>query len=163
MTRWLWPALAGAAVLAGLVLAAGAHCGAPAREETAREVVTSASHDAASVTTTVREVERTTTRTDERPGGRRVVTVVVERERAGTTAAAVEHGETRAELVERTTIVRTRASWRLGAAAGWDLARPALRPDLFEVNLARRVAGPVWLGASARTDGTVTLGVAVEW
>lgn len=113
------------------------------------------------------EAQTTTTRTDTRPDGRRVVTVVERRQVAQTETAAhasadvrqVEH-ETVREVRE---VVRERPSWRVGAAAGWSITRPTLRPELYGVDLSRRIAGPVWLGVWARTDRTAGVSVAVEW
>lgn len=158
---------------AGVAIALGGRCHADraaVREEDRRGVsaqVEAASHDAAAVEARAVEERRTVTRTDERPDGSRSVTVeAVERvERAE--LASYDAGSTvRAAATESSARVREErpaARWRVAGAAGWDVTRPTLRPSLYRVELARRVAGPVWLGAWAATDRAAGLSLAVEW
>lgn len=143
----------------------------PAREE----VRTEATRDRESFARLLAQLEErrhvetatTTTRTDTRPDGRRVVTVTERRRVAQTDTSArssADVGERERQVVtEVRTVERARSSWRVGAAAGWSITRPALRPELYGVDLSRRVVGPVWLGAWARTDKTAGVSLAVEW
>jgi hypothetical protein len=113
------------------------------------------------------EVQTTATRTDTRPDGRKVVTIIERRRVAQVNTSAASAADVHAVAHETTREVReverARPSWRLGASAGWSLTRPQLRPELLGVDLSRRVAGPVWLGAWARTDRTAGVALAVEW
>jgi hypothetical protein len=56
-----------------------------------------------------------------------------------------------------------RPGWRVSVAAGWDAEALSLRPETYGVEVSRRVAGTVWLGAWARTDRTGGVSVAVEF
>lgn len=151
----------------GALLVARCRPSPPAREERASQVAAVASHSAELVQAVDvhRTTERETTRTDSRPDGRRVVTVTRETSRADEAgrSSSSATGSSSVEARERTVIVRERPGWRLGAAAGWELARPTLRPVVYGADLSRRVAGPLWLGAWARTDGAAGLSLAVEW
>jgi hypothetical protein len=166
------PVAAAVALLGAAVLVAPlTRCGPqpPAREETRMEAsaeLHEASAAAAAVEkrrATVRHVE---TREERRPDGA-VITTRTEDEREDTHAAAVVGAATasHASATERTVIVREQArpSWRLTAAAGWKLDAPAQRPQVYGLDVSRRVAGPVWLGAWARTDRTAGVSLAVEW
>lgn len=99
-------------------------------------------------------------REETHPDGRRVVTTV--RARPVASAAAPVAVEA-AAVVAPPPAAQERASWRVGASAAWDLRALELRPSLFGAEVSRRLAGPVWLGAYARTDKTAGLTLAVEW
>jgi hypothetical protein len=108
---------------------------------------------------------RTVTR--EVPGGERVVTVVEERGPVVTDRASDAAGSTASRTTENVVSVRVvesaRPGWRLSVAAGWDAEALSLRPELYGVEVSRRLVGTVWIGAWARTDRTGGLGLAMEW
>lgn len=56
-----------------------------------------------------------------------------------------------------------RPSWRLAAQAGWKWDAPSLQPSIYGGEVSRRIVGPVWLGAWARTDSTAGVSLALEW
>jgi hypothetical protein len=108
---------------------------------------------------------RTVTR--EVPGGERVVTVVEERGPVTVDRSQDRAGESRETgsstvVSERVTKV-AKPGWRASVLAGWDADAPALRPELYGVEVSRRLVGTVWIGAWARTDRTGGLGLAMEW
>jgi hypothetical protein len=166
------PVAASVALLGLFVLVAPlTRCGPkpPAREEKRTEATAELREESTAAAeleerrATVRHVE---TREERRPDGA-VITTRTEDEREDTHAAAVvgAASTTHAIASERTVIVREQArpSWRLTAAAGWKLDAPELRPQVYGLDVSRRVAGPVWLGAWARTDRTAGVSLAVEW
>jgi hypothetical protein len=127
-------------------------------QETARET-----HQARKVTTT------TTTTRPTKAGPVPVRIVRVEEVATDTHEAGelhdVEHHQvvTEARTAAESRPEGTSAGWRLSATAGWALSSPSLRPSLYGAELSRRMLGPVWLGAWARTDGSAGLSLAVEW
>lgn len=56
---------------------------------------------------------------------------------------------------------RARPGWRLSLGAGFSSL--SLRPDLYRLELSRRLVGTVWLGAWAATDRTAGLALALEF
>jgi hypothetical protein len=111
------------------------------------------------------EVRHVVTRTERRPDGGETVTVE-ETERSDAAAVSVTAGSLAARAEERTevvTVTAPRPSWRVGVTAGWEIAAPQARPSVYGLDVSRRVAGPVWLGAWARTDRTAGVTVAAEW
>jgi hypothetical protein len=56
---------------------------------------------------------------------------------------------------------RARPGWRLSLGAGWSDLQA--RPDLYRLELSRRLVGTVWLGAWAGTDKTGGVSLAAEW
>jgi len=55
------------------------------------------------------------------------------------------------------------AGWRSSVAAGWDPDALALRPEVYEGRVERRVLGTLWLGVFGRSDKTGGLSAAMEW
>lgn len=131
----------------------------PARVETSTATNTAAAVVASQHSTRARE--RRTERTDTRPDGRRVVTVTTERETEAAKTQATVNVEVR--TVSKTITIRERASWRAGASAGWRLDDLQARPELVQLHLERRIVGPWWVGAWARTDKSAGVSLAVEW
>jgi hypothetical protein len=110
---------------------------------------------------------RVRTITIERPGGERIVERVVERGPVTTETAAESAGQSSSAAssvgVSERVVESARPGWRLSAVAGWDAEALSLRPDLYGVEVSRRVVGTVWLGAWARTDRTGGLVLAMEF
>lgn len=142
---------------------------APAREETRTEARAELREEATATAATeekratVRHVE---TREERRPDGA-VITTRTEDEREDSHAAAVvgAASTTHAIATERTVTIRetARPGWRVTGAAGWKLDAPELRPQVYGLDVSRRVAGSLWLGAWARTDRTAGVSLAMEW
>jgi hypothetical protein len=167
--------LAAATLGAALLVAQLARCGPRPGPELEREKLRTETtaekreeRAAASATehrqATVRHVE---TRTERRPDGVEVTTRTEDERTAAVVVAgevnvvhALERGRTELQL-ERGSTARPR--WRVAGAAGWRLDAPELRPQLYGLDVSRRVAGPLWLGAWARTDRTAGISLAVEW
>jgi hypothetical protein len=110
---------------------------------------------------------RVRTITIERPGGERVVERVVERgpvtvERSGESEGQSSSTASSVGVSERV-VESARPGWRLSAVAGWDAEALSLRPELYGVEVSRRVVGTVWLGAWARTDRTGGLVLAMDF
>jgi hypothetical protein len=99
--------------------------------------------------------------------GERIVERVVERgpvttERSGESAGQSLSAASSIGVSSRV-VESARPGWRLSVAAGWDAEALSLRPGLYGVEVSRRVAGTVWLGAWARTDRTGGLVLAMEF
>ena len=107
----------------------------------------------------VREVERIV----ERPGAERVVTRWIERGPVTTDTAADASSSTSAQSSASKVTTPTRPDWRASVAAGWDPRALALKPEVYEGRLERRVLGTVWLGVWGRTDRTAGLAIGMEW
>jgi hypothetical protein len=110
---------------------------------------------------------RVRTITIEKPGGERVVERVVERGPVTTETAADLSGSTAvtasSEAASSRVVESARPGWRLSVSAGWAPERLTLRPEVYGVEVSRRVVGTVWLGAWARTDRTGGLVLAMEF
>jgi hypothetical protein len=99
--------------------------------------------------------------------GERIVERVVERGPVTTETAADSAGSSSAAAssvgVSSRVVESARPGWRLSVAAGWDAEALTLRPGLYGVEVSRRVAGTVWVGAWARTDRTGGISAALEF
>lgn len=107
--------------------------------------------------------ERVVTVTKREPGG--TVYVTRTKDKLTDSDLSLDLGwktetETKGETKQ---IVTTKAlpDWRVGASAGWSSVTP--RPDVYGLELSRRVVGTVWAGAWARTDRTAGLSLALEF
>lgn len=107
----------------------------------------------------VREVERIV----ERPGAERVVTRWIERGPVTTDTASDASSSTSAQSSASKVTTPARPDWRASVAAGWDPRALALKPEVYEGRVERRVLGTVWLGAWGRTDRTAGVSVGAEW
>jgi hypothetical protein len=110
---------------------------------------------------------RVRTITIEKPGGERVVERIVERgpvttetaaDLSGSTAVAASSAAASSRVVES-----ARPGWRASVAAGWAPERLTLRPEVYGVEVSRRIVGTVWIGAWARTDRMGGLVLAMEF
>jgi hypothetical protein len=110
---------------------------------------------------------RVRTITIEKPGGERVVERIVERGPVTTETAAESAGQSSSAAssvgVSERVVESARPGWRLSVAAGWAPEALSLRPGLYGVEVSRRVAGTVWIGAWAKTDRTGGLVLAMEF
>jgi hypothetical protein len=153
-----WYPFAVYAVLSLLVLTFGGRsCDRPSTAATREAVSSSTTTTTAQATTTT---ARRTVQVATKPSGERVETTTDEHT---TTDAHAASARAERVMVRETVTVTRRASWRAGLAAGWDVRELRPRPSLLQLDLARRVAGPVWVGAWARSDRTAGLSLAVEW
>lgn len=109
---------------------------------------------------------RIVTRTVEKPGAERVVERVVERGAVTTTTTTDRQGtstDTSKTTAEKLTSAG-QPGWRVAVSPGWDLRDLTdARPRTWGGEVDRRVLGPVWLGAWARSDKTGGLSVGFQW
>lgn len=110
--------------------------------------------------------ERIITRTVERPGRESIKTVVVEH--SVTTGASGWARDTTSEGKGETVRTDTpvRPQWRLGVDVGASLREPLVPiagPLVLGARAEYRVAGPVWVGVWASTQGAAGVVATVEW
>jgi hypothetical protein len=95
-------------------------------------------------------------------GPERVVERVVERGPVTIDRSAEGQGSSAAnlttELVQKPTAL---PGWRVGVSAGWDRFQPS--PNLYGLELDRRLFGTLWVGIRARTDKSVGAALSLEW
>jgi hypothetical protein len=56
---------------------------------------------------------------------------------------------------------QVRKDWHLSVQAGWDAAQ--LRPNVYGVQVERRIAGPVWLGVWGNSTRAGGASISLEW
>lgn len=116
------------------------------------------------VTVKAKDVQRkVTTKTETKPDGSSVVLRVEDVQTqtdVGTvsdfTGTAVTTSSSKAE-----TATGSKPGWRLGVSAEWKKAQE--KPDVYGLEIDRRIVGPFWLGARASTDKTAGIAVGLEW
>lgn len=112
------------------------------------------------------EAKRSKVRTEEtrKPTGEVVIVKTEETEtdtRQAREFAGLSLGNFSTQLDQSKVTETARPGWRVGVTAGWsDLS---LKPDLYGLELSRRVAGTVWAGLWARTDRTGGISLALEF
>lgn len=112
---------------------------------------------------TARHVETTTTTT---PGGATVTTRIEDSSTHSTASGASNasgssSGSTVATETRERTSDSTRPSWRVGAS--WPLVGDGLELTPSRVDGARRILGPLWLGAYVNTRGPFEAGASLAW
>jgi hypothetical protein len=108
----------------------------------------------------VRVVEHIT----EKPGAERTITRWIDRGPVTTDTTRDGSGSSATKTDAKTDSSRTvtaQPSWRIEGQAGWSRLSPS--PDLYGINISRRVVGTVWVGGWARTDKTAGASLGVEW
>jgi hypothetical protein len=105
--------------------------------------------------------------THQRPGGERIIERVVQRGPVTTDRATESTGQASATAESTSATSRVtesgRPGYRVGVGAGWDPGRLSLKPDVYQLDVSRRIAGTVWLGAYGRTDKTFGVNIALEF
>lgn len=175
------------AIVAGCVLAAlvvaflGGRRSAPVRVEERERIVTQTVVDQAAIQRAVSEAhaewtrsatDHSTIRTVYLDG--KVVEKIVYVDRDVNSGGSSGSSSNTATQVETRTVTNTitetekvtefrRASWRISASAGWRLDSLALRPAIYGGEVSRRILGPVWLGAWAKTDSTAGMSLGLEF
>ena len=99
------------------------------------------------------------------PGKERIVEKWIDRGPVTTTtdATGAAQSTTTADTSAERVTENGRPGWRASVAAGWDPDALALRPEVYEGRVERRVLGTLWLGVFGRSDKTGGLSAAMEW
>jgi hypothetical protein len=80
-----------------------------------------------------------------------------------TRTEATAQGQVKVEERVETRYVekQVRKDWHLSVQAGWDAAQ--LRPNVYGVQVERRIAGPVWLGVWGNSTRAGGASLSLEW
>jgi hypothetical protein len=127
-----------------------------------------------------KRITHTVTVTDKKPTGEVVTTVtqdnhVDEDETEGVTKTD-DKSKTETKLTKQSVVqtktVTNQPNWRIGAGLGYAIPYalghaspgvPGMRGAVVDVEAARRLGGPVWIGVKANTQGVLGFGLAVEF
>lgn len=158
-----WIAIGAGALLAVVAAFVAGRYSAPVKVETRTEVRTVTEWKDRVVTKTEQGPVRVRTETREVPGKERVIIRTEDRGPVTTDRNAEGSGSSATQAA--TVVIRdsSRPGWRASVLAGWSPGRLELRPEVYGVEVSRRVVGTVWAGAWARTDRQFGVSLALEW